>query len=99
MTRRTLHVRALALVLALLMTVPTWAATPTVAPELPDPGSVSISKEQQEQLGLQATAEVYKQMPVLPDSSPLTQYVRQIGEKLRSVIPAQYSWPYQFHVI
>ena len=99
MTRRTFPVQALALVLALLMTVPTWAATPTVAPELPDPGSVSISKEQQEQLGLQATAEVYKQMPVLPDSSPLTQYVRQIGQKLRGVIPAQYSWPYQFHVI
>jgi beta-barrel assembly-enhancing protease len=99
MTRRTFPVKALALVLALLMTAPTWAATPTVAPELPDPGSVSISKEQQEQLGLQATAEVYKQMPVLPDSSPLTQYVRQIGQKLQGAIPAQYSWPYQFHVI
>jgi Zn-dependent protease with chaperone function len=99
MTRRSFSVQALALALACVMTLPTWAATPTVTPELPDPGSTSITKEQQEQLGLQATAEVYKQMPVLPDSSPLTQYVRQIGEKLRAVIPAQYSWPYQFHVI
>lgn len=99
MTRRTLPMKGLAIVLACVMTLPTWAATPTVAPELPDPGSTGITKEQQEQLGVQAMGEVYKQMPVLPDSSPLTQYVRQIGERLRGVIPAQYSWPYQFHVI
>jgi hypothetical protein len=64
MTRRSFSVQALALALACVMTLPTWAATPTVTPELPDPGSTSITKEQQEQLGLQATAEVYKQMPV-----------------------------------
>src|SRR5262245_27235943 len=51
-------------------------------PELPDPGSTSISREQQQQLGFQAAAEVYKQMPVLPDSSPETQYVRQLGQRM-----------------
>src|SRR5438876_6401151 len=44
-------------------------------------------------------AEVYKQMPVLPDSSPQTQYIQRIGRKLVATIPQQYSWPYQFHVI
>jgi hypothetical protein len=30
-------------------------------------------------------AEVYKQMPVLPDSSPQTQYIRQSGRKSQSL--------------
>jgi hypothetical protein len=50
-------------------------------------------------LGQQVVAEVYKQMPVLPDSSPESQYVQQLGRKLVSVIPQQDSWPYQFHVV
>src|SRR5436305_163867 len=39
------------------------------------------------------------QMPVLPDSSPESQYVQQLGRKLVSAIPQQDSWPYQFHVV
>ncbi|MBA3915291.1 MAG: M48 family metalloprotease [Acidobacteriales bacterium] len=58
-----------------------------------------MTREQQEQLGLRAMGEVYKQMPVLPDSSALTEYVQQLGRKLQTVIPSQYSWPYQFHVV
>jgi Zn-dependent protease with chaperone function len=69
------------------------------APRLPDPGNTGVSKEQQEQLGRQAMAEVYKQMPVLPDSSPETQYIQQLGKKLAAVIPQADSWPYEFHVI
>jgi Zn-dependent protease with chaperone function len=69
------------------------------APELPDPGNPRITREQQEQLGLQVAAEVYKQMPVLPDSSPETKYVQALGRRLVAVIPAAHSWPYQFHVI
>jgi beta-barrel assembly-enhancing protease len=38
-------------------------------------------------------------MPVLPDSSPETQYIQRLGKKLASVIPADRTWPYQFHVI
>src|SRR5438270_13648250 len=67
--------------------------------QLPDPGNTGVTKEQQEQLGQQAVAEVYKQMPVLPDSSPDTQYIQQLGRKLVSAIPQQDSWPYQFHVV
>ena len=51
-------------------------------PELPDPGITRISREEQQQLGFQAAAEVYKQIPVLPDSSSETQYARQLGQRL-----------------
>jgi hypothetical protein len=38
-------------------------------------------------------------MPVLPDSSPETKYVRQIGERLVATIPPETSWPFEFHVV
>lgn len=93
----TTSTRILALLLAVLLVSPAWSVIP--APELPDPGHPGMSKEQQEQLGLKTAAEVYKQMPVLPDSSPVTQYVQQLGKKLVTVIPPEHSWPYQFHVV
>ena len=37
-------------------------------------------------------------MPVLPDSSPVTQYVQALGEKLVAYAPG-YRWPYNFHVV
>jgi hypothetical protein len=58
-----------------------------------------MSKQDQEKLGLQAAGEVYKTMPVLPDSNPMTQYVQRLGKRLVAQIPQQYSWPYQFHVV
>jgi Zn-dependent protease with chaperone function len=94
-----IRTRILALLLALLISSTSWSATPTVTPELPDPGHPGMSKQQQEQLGLKTAAEVYKQMPVLPDSNPVAQYVQQLGKKLVTVIPPEHSWPYQFHVI
>ena len=56
-------------------------------PVLPDPGQPGMNRQQQEQLGLQAAGEVYQQMPVLPDSSPATRYVQELGKKLPAVIP------------
>ena len=99
MKLRKLHVRVLAMVLSATIAAPGWLAGQGTNPQLPDPGKASLDKQKQEQLGQQAVAEVYKQMPVLPDSSPVTQYVQQLGHKLQSVIPADHSWPYQFHVI
>ncbi|HWZ45624.1 MAG TPA: M48 family metallopeptidase [Candidatus Saccharimonadales bacterium] len=97
--QRNFPVKALTLFLALLIAVPAPLGAQST-PQLPNPGSpAGVSKQDQEQLGLKASAEVYKQMPVLPDSSPITQYVRQLGRKLGTVIPAENSWPYQFHVI
>jgi len=100
MEGHTLTTKALALLLTLSIANPLWAATAAVPPQLPDPGSVmGVSRQDQEQLGLKAMGEIYKQMPILPDSSPVTQYIQQLGRKLQTVIPAQYSWPYQFHVV
>jgi len=90
----------LALVLTLLLAQPLeLMAAGTSTPTLPDPGSTGMNKQQQEQLGLQAMGEVYKQMPVLPDSSPETQYIQRLAKKLTGVIPPDKTWPYQFHVI
>jgi Zn-dependent protease with chaperone function len=58
-----------------------------------------MSREDQQKLGFQAMGEVYKQMPVLPDSNPMTQYVQKLGKRLVKQIPQQYTWPYEFHVI
>src|SRR5437868_11740067 len=100
MKQRSSVTRVLAIVLALLISQPNWLLAATSAPELPDPGSASgITKDEQIQVGLQAMAEVYKQMPVLPDSSPVTKYVQQLGNRLVKQIPPKNSWPYQFHVI
>jgi hypothetical protein len=79
-----------------------WAQTTNIGlngPVLPNPGNPGMSRQQQIQAGDQAAQQVYKQMPVLPDSSPITKYVQQLGAKLVRQIPSQYSWPYQFHVI
>jgi predicted Zn-dependent protease len=58
-----------------------------------------MSRDQQIKLGLQSAAEVYKQMPVLPDTSPETQYIREIGKRLVATIPPEHTWPYEFHVV
>ena len=58
-----------------------------------------MSHEDQIKLGFQAAQQVYQQMPVLPDNSPETQYIRKLGEKLVAQIPQQYSWPFEFHTI
>jgi len=68
-------------------------------PEFPKPPKVNMTADRQRALGLEAAAEVYKQMPVLPDRSPQTQYIRQLGQKLVATIPPAYSWPFEFHVI
>jgi Zn-dependent protease with chaperone function len=90
--------RLLAAAIALTL-LPGAAPAAVEGPELPDPGHTGMSRQQQIQLGLQSAAQVYKGMPVLPDNSPETQYVRQLGAKLVATIPQQYTWPYEFHVV
>src|ERR1700690_2230356 len=90
--------RALTVILTVLRALPGFAAS-RGAPQLPNPGNAGMWRDDQEKLGLQAVGEVYKQMPVLPDSTPIAQYVQQLGAKLEKQVPSQYSWPYQFHVI
>jgi beta-barrel assembly-enhancing protease len=108
MQPRHFSIRALALLLALVLAQPLALIAQeqeqaqeraASEPRLPSPGTTGINRQQQEKLGLQAMGEVYKQMPVLPDSSPETQYIQHLGRKLAAVIPQGQSWPYQFHVI
>jgi Zn-dependent protease with chaperone function len=82
--------------IALLLAKPVY---PQSAPEFPNPGNAHMSREKQRALGLEAAAQVYKQMPVLPDNSPETRYIAQLGQKLVATIPAEYSWPFEFHVV
>lgn len=89
--------RRLRWLLVLSLTTQVWAQT--AGPTFPNPGKTSMSKEQQEALGMEVAAQVYQQMPVLPDNSPETQYVRQLGQKLVTTIPPEYSWPFEFHVV
>jgi Zn-dependent protease with chaperone function len=63
----------------------------------PQPCKNSYTAEQEIALGQKATAEVYKQMPVLPDSNPVSRYVQQLGAKLVAHAPGD-RWPYSFHV-
>ncbi len=97
--KSSISARAIAVLLAVFLAVPAWMMAAVAAPTLPNPGNVPISKPDQEKLGLKAMGEVYQQMPILPDSSPVVQYVQALGKKLDSVIPQQYNWPYQFHVV
>jgi predicted Zn-dependent protease len=71
----------------------------TTGPTFPNPGDAHMSRDNQRALGLQAAAQVYQQMPVLPDSSPETLYIRQLGQRLVGTIPPEYSWPFEFHVV
>jgi Zn-dependent protease with chaperone function len=87
----------LLLLTALLVT--TQVCSQSAGPEFPNPGNAHMSRDKQRQIGLQAAAEVYKQMPVLPDSSSETQYIRQLGQKLVATIPPEHSWPFDFHVV
>jgi beta-barrel assembly-enhancing protease len=91
--------RSVAVLCVLAISQPMWLWAATRGPELPNPGTTSLTREQQIQLGQKAKAEVYQQMPVLPDNSPVTQYVRTLTSRLVAQIPQQYSWPYEFHVI
>jgi hypothetical protein len=87
--------RAVAVVLVAI--IPALAVGP--APVLPDPGNAPISREDQIQLGYKAVQQVYQQMPVLPDSDPVSQYIQQLAHRLVAQIPPEYSWPWQFHVV
>jgi Zn-dependent protease with chaperone function len=97
---RNLQALSLAMVLSVILAAPgSVLAVVQGGPELPNPGQVPVSRQEQEKLGLQVAGEVYQQMPVLPDSDPVAKYVQQLGKQLQSVIPQRYDWPYQFHVV
>jgi len=89
---RRVPVRNLVLVIAFLISSRASYGRVEIAP-----CKNNYSPEQQIQLGQKAVQQVYAEMPVLPDSSPVTQYIRELGAKLVAQAPG-YKWPYNFHV-
>src|SRR5690242_14835112 len=75
-----------------VMCAPAWARF--------QPTSCKNAFTQQQEIteGKKVEAQVYQQMPVLPDSDPVARYVRQLGAKLTAHAPG-YKWPYNFHVV
>ncbi|HET9742879.1 MAG TPA: M48 family metallopeptidase [Terriglobales bacterium] len=64
------------------------------------PGGFNNYTPQQDiQLGEQAEGQVQRTMPLLPDSSPVVQYVQQLGHLLASYAPGPNKWPFSFHVV
>src|SRR6266849_3698412 len=64
----------------------------------PTHGSNAFSREQELEAGQQASADVLKKMPVLPESDPVTQYVQHLGAQLTPHAPGE-PWPYHFRVV
>ena len=83
----------------IVLSLATQVYPQSAGPEFPNPGNAHMSRDKQRALGLQAAAQVYQQMPVLPDDSPERKYIRQLGQKLVATIPPEYSWPFEFHVV
>ncbi len=95
MKERSWAVQAIALLLAFVLANPELLE----ARYKPTTGSVGgVTYDQEIQMGEQAAQQVYKQLPVLPDSSPITQYVQRLGRDLASHAPG-YKWPFNFHVV
>jgi len=64
----------------------------------PTHGFDLFSAQEETQAGQQAAAQVSKQMPLLPESDPVTRYVQRLGQQLASHAPGE-KWPYTFHVV
>src|SRR6202048_4297499 len=73
--------------------VPAWGRF-----QPPPPCKNPFTIEQEISEGGKVAAQVYKQMPVLPDSDPVSRYVQQLGARLVSHAPG-YKWPFNFHVV
>jgi predicted Zn-dependent protease len=71
---------------------------PTGRIEVQPGGFNQFSPEQEVQLGKESAQQVKQEMPILPDSNPISQYVRQLGEELAAKAPGQ-KWPYTFNVV
>jgi len=64
----------------------------------PSSGFDLFSQDEEVAAGKQAAAEIPKQLPVLPQSDPVSVYVNRLGQELASHAPGQ-KWPYTFRVV
>src|SRR6266699_2629687 len=72
--------------------------TPLLARVEPSHGFDMFSTQEEVQAGQQAAAQVGKQLPLLPDSDPVTLQVQRLGQQLAAHSPGE-KWPYSFHVV
>ena len=61
-------------------------------------GFNNFSIEQEIELGRQASAEVERELPLLPANDKVSQYVRSLGQKLAAQVPEP-KYPYSFRVV
>src|SRR6202158_1748965 len=64
----------------------------------PTHGFNIFSAPEEVQAGQQSAGQVAKQLPVLPDSDPVSIYVQRLGQQLAAHAPGE-KWPYTFHVV
>ena len=64
----------------------------------PSHGFNMFSAQEEVQAGQQSAAQVSKQLPILPDSDPVSVYVQRLGQQLAAHAPGE-KWPYTFHVV
>jgi len=86
--------RCLAVLLALTVTSPQALE----ARVTPSHGFNLFSAQEEVQAGQQSADQVSKQLPLLPDSDPVTIYVQRLGQQLAAHAPGE-KWPYTFHVV
>ena len=86
--------RFFSLLLILCLALP----APVFARYRPTQGANAFSKEQELHAGQEASADVLKKMPVLPEGDPVTQYVQRLGAQLTAHAPGE-PWPYHFRVV
>ena len=94
MNTRSLGARIITVMLALSITAPPFLEGRIA----PTHGFDMFSPQEEVQAGQQATGEVSKQLPLLPDSDPVVKYVQRLGAELAAHAPGE-KWPYNFHVV
>lgn len=94
MNARNRTVRIVAVVMAICLATPLQV----FARYQPTRGSNAFSREQEIQAGQEASADVLKKLPVLPEGDPVTQYVQRLGAQLTAHAPGE-PWPYHFRVV
>ena len=88
----------LAAVLSLIMLLVSVTVPTLQARVEPSHGFDMFSAQEEVQAGQQAAVQVSKQLPLLPDSDPITIYVQRLGQQLAAHAPGE-KWPYSFHVV
>jgi beta-barrel assembly-enhancing protease len=84
----------------LLLLLGFFLAWPTVLESrvTPTHGFDLFSAQEEIQAGQEAAGQVSRQLPILPPSDPVTQYIQRLGQELASHAPGE-KWPYSFHVV